>query len=116
MPTRITRAGAAPSYDPPRHVGVDAHRLQGLEAGPTGSFWVGHSLYHPGGAAQESPTAQETVYIVLSGQLTLTVPAEGLTEVLRPGDSVHLPQGMVRSVTNDTGAEAELLVIMAVPR
>jgi quercetin dioxygenase-like cupin family protein len=51
------------------------------------------------------------VYVVLSGELTLT--AGGRSEVLRPGDSVHLPQGTVRSVVNRGTGPAELLVIIA---
>jgi uncharacterized cupin superfamily protein len=112
---RITRADAAPPYSPPLHSGVDACRLQGLEAGPTERFWVGLSVYSPGGAASLSPTAQETVYVVLEGELELAVPAEDVRETLRPGDSVHLPQGTVRSVTNVSGAAARLLVVLATP-
>jgi quercetin dioxygenase-like cupin family protein len=86
-----------------------------MEAGPTDRFWVGLSLYHPGGAAKTSPTAAETVYVVLEGELTLTVRDEVTEEKLRPGDSVHLPQGTVRSVRNDGDAPARLLVVMATP-
>jgi quercetin dioxygenase-like cupin family protein len=113
MSARITRAGEAPPYHPPLHDGVDAVRLQGLEAGPTERFWVGLSVYHPGGAAQQSPTAQETVYVVLDGSLVLTV--DGASSDLRAGDSVHLPQGTVRSVENRGDAPARLLVVIATP-
>ena len=115
MAARITRADAAPPYSPPLHSGVEARRLQGLEAGSTERFWVGLSTYPPGAAAELAPTAQETVYVVLDGELELAVPAEGVRETLRAGDSVHLPQGTVRSVTNVSGAEARLLVILATP-
>jgi quercetin dioxygenase-like cupin family protein len=115
MTTRITRADAAPSYAPPRHDGVDARRLQGLEAGPTDRFWVGLSVYHPGGTAQTSPAAQETVYVVLDGELVLTVEDDGIEEVLRAGDSVHLPEGTVRQVENRGDGTARLLVVIATP-
>jgi uncharacterized cupin superfamily protein len=110
---RITRADAAPPYSPPLHEGVDARRLQGLEAGATERFWVGVSVYHPGGSAQTAPAAQETVYVVVSGELLLTVDA--VEDILRPGDSVHLSKGTVRSVENRSDATARLLVVIATP-
>ena len=45
MSARIVRAADAPAYDPPLHTGVEARRLQGLEAGETDRFWVGLSTY-----------------------------------------------------------------------
>jgi quercetin dioxygenase-like cupin family protein len=111
---RITRAGAAPPYDPPLHAGVAAVRLQGHEAGPTEGFWVGLSTYAAGGEAAESATAGETVYVLLDG--ALSVSSGGVTETLRPGDSVHLPQGTVRSVRNTSGQPARLLVVIGTAR
>ena len=113
MAIRITRADAAPPYDPPRHTGVDARRLQGLDAGPTERFWVGLSVYRPGGAAELSPTAAETVYVLLDGELELTAPDDDVTETLRTGDSVHLPRGTLRKVENRTGEPARLLVVIS---
>jgi mannose-6-phosphate isomerase-like protein (cupin superfamily) len=117
---RITRADAAPPYAPPLHQGVDARRLQGLEAGATDRFWVGVSVYQPGGSAQTAPAVQETVYVVVDGELVLTVAGEGVEdggveEVLRAGDSVHLPKGTVRTVENRSDGTARLLVVIATP-
>jgi quercetin dioxygenase-like cupin family protein len=111
---RVTRADQAPPYAPPLHQGVDAVRLQGMEAGPTERFWVGLSVYAPGGFADTAPTAEETVYVVLDGELALH--AEGAVQTLRAGDSVHLPKGTVRSVRNESGAPARLLVVIGTPR
>jgi quercetin dioxygenase-like cupin family protein len=114
MPARITRADDAPPYPPPLHQGVDAKRLQGHEAGATERFWVGLSVYQPGGAAQTSPAAEETVYTVLDGELVLTV--EGREDVLRALDSVHLTKDTVRSVENRASSPATLLVVIATPQ
>lgn len=113
MSARITRAAEAPVYSPPLHDGVDARRLQGHEAGPTEAFWVGLSVYEPGGRADTAPAGQETVYVVLDGELTLET--EAGTTVLRRHDSVHLPKGTVRSVVNHGDAPATLLVTIALP-
>ncbi|MDX3524607.1 cupin domain-containing protein [Streptomyces scabiei] len=114
MTARIVRGEKAPAYFPPLHDGVGARRLQGHEAGPTDRFWVGESYYRPGGAAHTSPTAEETVFYVLGGELTLTV-EDGAAQTLAAGDSVHLPRGTVRSLENRTGDGARLLVVIANP-
>jgi quercetin dioxygenase-like cupin family protein len=110
---RITRFKDAPAYHPPLHEGVDCRRLQGMESGPTQHFWVGLSVYSPGGAALESPTMEETIYTVLDGELVLS--AEGRDETLRRFDSVHLPKGERRGLKNKSGAPATLLVAIALP-
>jgi uncharacterized cupin superfamily protein len=112
MGARVMRIAAAPSYDAPGHLDVDAVRLQGREAGPTDRFWIGLSEYRPGGIAQQSPASEETVYVVIAGELTLTV--EGVQTTLGPGDSVHLSKGSVRTLENRTGAPAKLLVVVAI--
>lgn len=111
---RVTRYSSAPAYSPPLHTGVDCKRLQGMEAGPTERFWVGLSVYHPGGAAQMSPTMEETIYTVLDGELVVS--AQGREETLRRHDSVHLPKGEQRSVENRSGAPATLHVAIAIPQ
>ena len=110
---RITRFAGAPSYAPPLHTGVDCKRLQGHEAGPTQQFWVGHSVYQPGAQASASPTLEETVYTVLSGEVVVV--ASGREETLRALDSVHLPRGTLRSVENRSAQPASILVTIAMP-
>jgi uncharacterized cupin superfamily protein len=110
---RITRADAAPTYYPPLHVGVECRRLQGHEAGPTSRFWVGLSVYAPGGAAHESATAEETIYTVLDGELVIR--SDNRKETLGRHDSVHLPKGTVRSLINESDRPATLLVAIANP-
>lgn len=114
MSARITRSDEAPEYHPPLHTGVHARRLQGHEAGSTERFWVGMSTYPPGSSAETSAAAQETVYVVLAGTLLLS--AEDEDHELHAGDSVHLPRGTVRSVTNISDDDAQLLVVIATPQ
>jgi quercetin dioxygenase-like cupin family protein len=108
---RVTRAHDAPAYHPPRHHDVTAVRLQGREAGPTGAFWVGLSTYAPGASAEMTPASAETVYVVLSGTLTVTVGPHH--HVLRAHDSIHLPPGTLRGVINSAAEPATLLVVIA---
>jgi mannose-6-phosphate isomerase-like protein (cupin superfamily) len=110
---RITRLAAAPEYSAPLHHGVATLRLHGHEAGPTDRFWVGLSYYLPGGGADRAPTREETVYVVLDGELAIT--SGGRTEVLGRHDSVHLPKAVVREIENRTNRPATLLVVIAHP-
>jgi len=107
----FTRFSEAPTYDPPLHHQVDAKRLQGFEASDTTAHWVGHSVYHPGATVDESPVRAESIYVVLEGELVVTV--GGDEYVLGQYDSLHLNQGEVRSVANRTDADALLLVAIA---
>lgn len=108
----LTRWSDAVAYPAPAHVNVDTRRIQGLEAGPSDAFWVGISVYPPGGVAGPSEVAAETVYVVLDGEFTLD--CEG-THVLRKHDSVRFTKGELRTLVNDSDADATLLVCIAKP-
>lgn len=109
----LTRASDAPGYAVALHDGVHAVRLQGHEAGPTERLWVGLSTYHPGGIARTAPAKEETVYIVIDGELVVTV--DGTETALGRFDSVHFAKGEVRTIENRSGREAMLLVVIAHP-
>ena len=108
----LVRSTDAVAYDAPFHVNVDTRRIQGLEAGPSDAFWVGISVYPPGGIAGPSEVMGETVYVVLDGQFTLD--CDG-THVLRRHDSVRFTKGELRTLVNDSAADATLLVCIAKP-
>lgn len=110
----VTRVSEAPTYVASAHHGVCTARLQGLEASPTERFWVGVSLYHPGGTAEKTAAQQETVYVVLDGELV--VRTDQGEAVLGRLDSVHLAKGEVRSIVNRSEKEALLLVTIAHPQ
>jgi uncharacterized cupin superfamily protein len=110
----LTRASEAPLYTAPLHYGVSTLRLQGHEAGHTERFWVGVSVYKPGGRAETAPTREEMVYVVLDGELVIS--AGGTETVLGRLDSMHFAKGEVRSIQNRSDREALLLVACAHPQ
>jgi mannose-6-phosphate isomerase-like protein (cupin superfamily) len=110
---RVVRLADAPAYPAALHHGVGTLRLQGHEAGPTDRFWVGLSYYLPAGGADLAPAREETVYLVLDGELAVTT--GGRTETLGRYDSIHLPKGTERQVDNRSNRPATLLVIIAQP-
>jgi glyoxylate utilization-related uncharacterized protein len=109
----VVRLAEAKKYDPPKHVDCHAMYLQHKTTGSQAPYWVGCSYYLPAGAAELDATDLHKVYVVLDGELTVTV--EGAEERLGPLDSVYLAPGESRTVTNHTNRVATMLVIMPYP-
>jgi mannose-6-phosphate isomerase-like protein (cupin superfamily) len=78
---------------------------------PTDRFTVVLSHYLPGAQAQLAPQVAETVYVVISGELVMTV--DGVQATLGAFDSVHFTPGTLRTVDNRTHLPATMLVIRA---
>jgi quercetin dioxygenase-like cupin family protein len=110
---QVTRLADAKPYEAPKHFGMTALRLQGHDASPTQNFWVGLSHLLPGGGAEMTASPLERVYLVLSGEVTVTT-SEGST-VLKAHDSCCIGPGEARSVGNATNLPASMLVIMPYP-
>ncbi|MEV0848647.1 cupin domain-containing protein [Streptomyces sp. NPDC049954] len=108
MPIDITRLSQAQPFQPAGHHGVGPVHLFGGED-YDGAVTTALSHYLPGGRADMSAVPAETLYIVLTGALTLD--AEGDTHELHALDAVRLTTGTVRSVENRTNLPASMLVI-----
>ncbi|GGG26521.1 hypothetical protein GCM10007304_45420 [Rhodococcoides trifolii] len=106
----LTRFEDAVPYAPPGHHGVTAVRLQGLDAGGPDGCVVSISTYAPDSFVDLLPTAFETIYVVLDGELVIY--AHGKVATLRRDDSVHLDRGEVRSIRNVQSSSATLLVVL----
>ena len=113
MSIDITRLAQAQRFQPVGHHDVGPVHLFGGES-YDGAVTVALSHYLPGGGADLSPVPAETVYLVLTGELSLT-DADGHTEVLRPLDGARLTSGTPRSVENRTNLPASMLVIRPNP-
>jgi quercetin dioxygenase-like cupin family protein len=108
-----TRLSEAQPYVAPNHFDMRSLRLQGFEQGGPQTFWVGLSHFLPGGGAGPDASPLEKVYVMLAGELSVTV---GDTEtVLRAMDSCCIPGGEVREVKNKGNAVATMLVVMPYP-
>ncbi len=110
----VTRVDDAQPYEAAKHFDMRSLRLQGFDASPTQSFWVGLSCFLPGGGAESDATQLEKVYVVLDGVVTVATD-DGDTE-LRPLDSCHLSAGERRSIVNNTNRAASMLVVMPYPK
>lgn len=111
----VTRFATAPEYFPPAHEGMRCVRLQGHEAGPASTAWLGVSEIAPGGHTDLKGSGVEKHYVVLEGEVTVVaqVPgAEPEEAVLRRHDSCRLAPGEARQLVNRSGAVALVLLVM----
>jgi mannose-6-phosphate isomerase-like protein (cupin superfamily) len=111
----ITRLADAKRYDAPKHFDMCGLRLQGLQATPAGFAWVGLSHFLPGGGAEMDAGATEKIYVVLSGEVTITL-ADGSRTHLHALDSCLIDAGESRAITNERNDVATMLVVMPGPR
>jgi quercetin dioxygenase-like cupin family protein len=103
----LRRIGDATEFQSDFHVGVHPTRIAGTESIEPISVVLSH--YEPGGHADRSSLALDTTYVVLTGQLTISLDDE--TVELGHLDSLFLPAGSMRAVDNFSDGPASLLVI-----
>lgn len=106
---KVRRIEDAVPYDAPGHFRMQARRLQGGQASPATSCSVALSVFEIGGGAEQSATAFEKIYVVLSGEITVTTETDEVT--LKKYDSCLIEPGETRAISNHGQEPAELLVI-----
>ena len=106
----VVRLAEAPAYEAPKHFDVSSLRLQSAETSGAEFCAVGLSYYQPGGRAEMDAGPQPKIYVVLSGEISVTL-ASGEKTVLGPFDSCVIEANENRAVTNDTTGEVVMLVI-----
>ncbi|MBN8183801.1 cupin domain-containing protein [Roseibium aggregatum] len=107
---QVTRIDSAQQYEAPEHYAMACLRLQGKEATSTHSMWVGLSHLLPGGHTSLKASPQEKIYVVISGQVTITNGNEVVT--LGPLDSCVLSPNEPRALENRTNQPATVLLAM----
>jgi uncharacterized cupin superfamily protein len=110
----LVRHQEAPPYDAPGHAGMRMQRLQGREAGPSDSVWIGLSVIEPGGGTTLSAAGTEKFYLVIEGELQVVVGngGEHSVAVLRPLDSCRIAPGESRRLLNNSADVCKLLLVM----
>lgn len=110
----IQRYAEAAAYQAANHRDVRGLRLQGFNENGPQQFWVGLSHFLPGGGAGPDSSAQEKVYVVLAG--AITVRTAGGETTLVPFDSCCIAPDEVREVINLGNAVGTMLVVMPYPK
>jgi len=99
-------------YEAPGHFDMEARRIQGTAESGITTFWMGKSVFQPGGGADWAyeDNAHEKVYYVLCGEMTVTSKDEAFN--LKPGDSLFIGPNEGRSMLNEGPDPCELLVVI----
>jgi quercetin dioxygenase-like cupin family protein len=109
----LKRFEDAKPYEAANHRDCVGLRLQGWEEGSSKSHWIGLSHFLPGGGAGPDSTPFEKIYVVLEGELTITI--DGKTTVLKKYDSCTIPPNEVREIVNASNHMCTLLVSIPYP-
>ena len=109
----VKRFGDAQKYEAPNHWDVTGLRLQGFEDGGPENQWVGYSQFLPGGGAGPDSTPFEKVYVVLEGEMTITINDEVTT--LAAMDSCTIAAGEERLLENRGKHVAKMIVVIPYP-
>ncbi len=109
----VKRFADAEKYEAPNHWDVSGLRLQGFEAGGPENQWVGFSQFLPGGGAGPDSTPFEKVYVVIEGEMTVSI--DGTDTVLKAMDSCTIAANEVRKIENRSNSICKMLVVMPYP-
>jgi quercetin dioxygenase-like cupin family protein len=110
----IVTFDTAPSYAPPNHEGVISRRLQGGEVSSPDFAWVGYSEYPPGVTVPMDAGSTSKIYVVTQGSLTIEQ-ADGVRHRLQQWDSIFIAAGEARSIMNESGEGAAIIVVTPPP-
>ena len=110
----VVKFDQAPFYTAPGHEDVVARRLQGGAASTAAFALVGHSSLPDGGVIPMDRGTFDKIYVVTEGALAIVEEA-GPRHVLHVGDSIFIAAGEGRSVVNDSGAPAGMIVVTPPP-
>lgn len=111
----LVRFVDAPAYHADGHDRMSMRRLQGLQAGPSDSVWIGLSIIEPGGGTAVSAAKVEKFYVVVEGLLEVSARADdepASVAVLGVLDSCRIAPGESRQLHNPTDQPCKVLLVM----
>ena len=114
MSYKIVRKEDAYEYEAPGHYDVRATRLHNPDDVNGGSMIMGLSHFEPGGGCEFGNNPLESIYYIISGEMTLKTDDE--ETVLREGDTFHCGGGTNKSVVNTGSGVTQMLVALVPPK
>ena len=111
----ITRFQDAKTYQAPNHDDMTCYRLQGKEAGPCNSMWMGMSVLEPGGQTGLDGSTAEKIYFVVEGEVTVFSESHDGAKsqgILQKNDSCVFLSGEKRQLKNLSNQIAKVILIM----
>jgi mannose-6-phosphate isomerase-like protein (cupin superfamily) len=110
---KVNRFGELQAYEADGHFDMRCLRVQGHDASPAKSSWMGISWLLPGGHTTLNPSPLEKMYLVLEGEVVMT---NGETDVtLAKHDSCYFAPNEGRQLKNATNVPAAVLLVMPYP-
>ncbi|WP_293883262.1 cupin domain-containing protein [Sphingomonas sp.] len=110
----VVKYAEAPFYTAPNHDGVTSRRLQGGDASSADCAWVAYSEFPAGVVVPMDVGTFGKIYVVTQGVLTVRQ-EDGVRHTLAERDSIFIAAGEARSIINDSGRPAAILVITSAP-
>ncbi len=105
------------SYEAPGHHGCTTMRIHGKDETGAEQFWVGSSVFLPGGGAEygyeDNPL--EKFYYVLEGEMTVT-DKDGKKYVIHKDEAISFPPNEGRLLQNESNYPARMLVVINYPK
>ena len=111
---KVTRVSEAKEYPTTGHYDMRCLRMHGVDTSDCRDFTLGVSHFLPGGRTDYLAAGVELIYIVIEGELTLTVGDDVYT--LGKYDSVHFNIGDEKAIENKTNMPASMLVVAGMPK
>ena len=114
MSYKIVRKEDAYSYKAPGHFEVLTTRLHNPEDVNDGKMVMGLSHFLPGGGCEFGNNPMESIYYIISGQMTLKT--DDIETVLNAGDTFHCGGGTNKSIVNKGYETCKMLVCLVPPK
>ncbi len=104
------------TYSAAGHHGCTCMRYHGKEETGASKFWVGVSVFLPGGGAEYAyeDNPLEKVYYVLEGEMTVTDKDKN-EYIIHKDESISFPANEGRYLENKSNLPARMLVIINYP-
>jgi quercetin dioxygenase-like cupin family protein len=113
MSYKIVRKNEATRYEAPGHFDVRTTRLHNPVDVNDGKIVMGLSHFLPGGGCEFGSNAKESIYYIVSGQMTLKTEDE--ETILFAGDSFHCGPNTKKSAINSGTESCQMLVVLVDP-
>ena len=114
MSYKVVRKSEATPYEVAAHFEMLPTRLHLPQDVNEGRMSMGLSHFLPGGGAEFGNNPNETIYYVISGQMTLKTDDE--ETILYAGDTFHCGPGTNKSILNSGKECSKMLVCMVPPK
>lgn len=113
MSYKVVRKNEAVTYEAPGHFDVRTTRLHNPGDVNQGAITVGLSHFLPGGGCEFGANPLESIYYIISGEMTLKTDDE--ETVLHAGDTFHCGPGTNKSIINSGTESCQMLVCLTKP-